>query len=208
MATARELPIEDFNANPTITINAALTPSPQACMVSGSGQMSVTFSNSSGQAIQISFVPPAIPGDPVLFSGMSSFPNTQTVPAGTNASVNYYVTANGEISGPWCIQVNDGPMIVQLTTVGGVIDYTPSTVAVPQTSVMADGTLVIVGSNSGNNYPISWASNNDPFTPALDSSDGTSHASNPGTAGNSYAYTAGPAPIDQPGGGTVIIRSA
>jgi hypothetical protein len=208
MATAREFPIEDFNANPTITINTDLTPTPQACMVAGDVQMSVTFSNSSGQAIQVSFVPPAIPGAPVLFSTISSFPNTQTIPVGTNASVNYYVTADGEISGPWCIQINDGPMIVELTTVNNEIVYTPATVAVPETSVMADGTLAIVGAISGNNYPISWNNNDDPFTPAINSSGSGSHASNPGTAGNSYTYTAGPSPNDQPGGGTVIIRSA
>jgi hypothetical protein len=208
MATARELPIEDFNANPAITIGTNLIPSPQACMVLGDGQMSVTFSNTSGQSIQINFVPPAIPGNPVLFSNISSFPNTQTIPAGTNASVNYTITANGETSDPYCIQINDGPMIVQLSVVNSVVTCTPGTVAVPQTSVMADGTLAIVPAISAYSYPISWFNNNDPFTPALDSSDGESHASNPGTAGNSYTYTAGDPVENTPGNGTVIIRSA
>ncbi|MFY9906942.1 MAG: hypothetical protein WBX02_04130 [Terriglobales bacterium] len=207
MATARELPIEDFNANPTITIDATLIPSPQACMVAGANEMSVTFSNTSGQSIQISFVPPAVQGGPVLFSNISSFPNTQTIPAGTNASVNYTLTVNGVVSEPYCIQINDGPMIVQLATVNNVITYTPPTVAVPETSVMADGTLAILGAISGNSYPISWTNNDDPFTPAITSSGSASHASNPGTAGNTYTYTAGPPPDDQPGGGTVIIRS-
>ena len=205
MATARELPIEDFNANPTITIGADLTPSPQACLVSGDSQMSVTFSNASGEAIQVNFVPPAIPGGPVLFSNITSFPNTQSVQAGTDASVNYYVTANGEISGPWCIQVNNGPMKVQLTLVNNVMTYTPATVAVPQSNLVADGTLAIFSALNG--FPISWLNNLDPFTPAINVSDGSSHASNPGTAGNTYSYTAGPSPDDSPGGGKVIITS-
>lgn len=74
MATARELPMEDFNANPTITIGVGLTPSPQACMVSGSGPMSVTFSNTSGQSIQINFVPPAIPGIRFCSATFPAFP--------------------------------------------------------------------------------------------------------------------------------------
>jgi hypothetical protein len=205
MATARELPIEDFNANPTITIGAGLTPSPQACMVSGSDQMSVTFSNASGEAIEINFVPPANPAGPVLFSSITSFPNTQTIPAGTNASVNYYVTANGEISGPWCIQINDGPMIVVLTWANNAMTYTPATVAVPETGVAGDGTLAIFPALNG--FPIAWANNIDPFTPAINQSDGAPHASNPGTAGNTYGYSAGPSPKDQPGGGKVIITS-
>jgi len=205
MATARELPMEDYNANPTITIGVDLSPSPQACMVSGSGQMSVTFSNASGQTIEISFVPPAIPGNPVLFTAVSSFPNTQTVPAGTNASVNYYVTANGEISGPWCIQINDGPMIVQLTLVNKVMTYTPATVAVPESNLVGDGTLAIFPALNG--FPISWLNKLDPFTPAINVSDGASHASNPGTAGNTYSYAAGPSTVDSPGGGKVIITS-
>jgi hypothetical protein len=205
MATARELPMEDYNANPTITIDAGLAPSPQACMVSGSGQMSVTFANASGQAIQINFVPPAIPGNPVLFSSITSFPNTQTVPAGTNASVNYYVTANGEISGPWCIQINDGPMIVMLALVNGEMTYAPATVAVPQSGVAGDGTLAIFPALNG--FPIHWVNSLDPFTPAITVSDGAPHASNPGTAGNTYSYTGGSSPADQPGGGKVIITS-
>lgn len=205
MATARELPMEDYNANPTITIGADLTPSPQACMVSGSGQMSVTFANASGQAIEINFVPPAIPGNPVLFSSITSFPDTQDIPARTNASVNYYVTANGEISGPWCIQINDGPMIVMLTLVNSAMVYTPATVAVPETGAAGDGTLAIFPALNG--FPIAWLNNNDPFTPPINQSDGASHASNPGTAGNTYSYTAGHSPNDQPGGGKVIITS-
>jgi hypothetical protein len=99
-------------------------------------------------------------------------------------------------------------MIVQLSVVNSVVTCTPGTVAVPQTSVMADGTLAIVPAISAYSYPISWFNNNDPFTPALDSSDGESHASNPGTAGNSYTYTAGDPVENTPGNGTVIIRSA
>ncbi len=205
MATARELPMEDFNANPTITIGVGLTPSPQACMVSGSGPMSVTFSNTSGQSIQINFVPPAIPGNPVLFSNISSFPDTQTIPAGTNASVNYTITANGKTSDPYCIQINDGPMIVQLALVNGEMTCTPATVAVPETSVAADGTLAIFPALNG--FPIHWVNNLDPFTPAITVSDGLSHASNPGTVGNTYSYTAGSSPKAQPGGGKVIITS-
>jgi hypothetical protein len=205
MATARELPMEDFNANPTITIGVGLTPSPQACMVSGGGQMSVTFANASGQAIQISFVPPAIPGAPVLFSGITSFPNTQTIPSGTNASVNYYVTANGNVSGPWCIQINDGPMIVQLALVNNVMTYTPETVAVPESNLTTDGTLAIFPALNG--FPIQWLNNLDPFTPKITVSDGAAHASNPGTAGNTYSYTGVPSPKANPGGGKVIITS-
>ena len=58
-----------------------------------------------------------------------------------------------------------------------------------------------------NGFPIRWINNLDPFTPAITVSDGASHASNPGTAGNTYSYTGGPSPDNNPGGGKVIITS-
>ncbi len=209
MATAR-VPMEELNANPTIVINPGFVPSPEACMVSGTGQMSVTFTNNSGGTMQINFVPPARSQDPILFTNITTFPNTQYVAAGTNASVNYTITANGVTSDPYCIQINDGPMYVQLSMSNNQVVCTPVTVAVPETTTQTDGTLAISPAISTDSYPITWDNGNDPFNPEIKKSDGQPHASNPGTAGNSYGYTAGPPSIRVTGGGggTVIIRSA
>jgi hypothetical protein len=213
MATARVIP-PGVASNPsqTITIDGTLVPSPQGCIVSApvGQQIAVTFNNTSGSPISITFTPQGV------FADIPSFTGTQTryAQGGTNTTVNYVI--NGVIAEPYAIQIGSGPMVITLSqTNTGTTQYSPNPVAVPLGDATQSGTVKIVSAAPGGaGYNLTWKNNNDPFLPPINSSDATPHPVAPGALAASYDYSAGMTSpqgknvrtLGGGGGGTVKIR--
>jgi len=194
---ARVIP---FSAQP-ITIDSSFVPSPAGCFNQG---QDVTFTNSSGATIDIKFAPNPI--SPTVFTpditGLSpTAPNNTATrtPQVTNGSVNYYVWSGGvQKSGPYAIQVNAGPMFVQITN----SIATPEVVAIPHTAV-GGGTLQM--NTTDVPYDIGPPSFSNMFNKPLTKADNTSHT-NIGSVGSfDYTITAS-APGGVIGGGKVVVN--
>jgi hypothetical protein len=197
MATARVIPpiTEDVPAK-LISISATHVPSPGACIIAN-GQ-SVTFANSSVNAVGVFFEPDAF--GVAVFNNITVPGNSSTTvsPLVNNRTVNY--NTDGSTTYPYAIQVGNGPLYVKVT--GGYT--TPDPAVVP-----FGGTIEIISTD--NNYTINWnTTNGNPFP-------GLTHiytASNPLTRAYSenlpvadYAYTITQGITLGSGGGTVKIKS-
>ncbi len=211
MAAAPNLPLSD-SITWDITIDDTYTPSRQGIVVSPGDQ--INFENQSGVDIIIEFqtngtgqqVYPAMSLE-VGNGGSSSF----TVP-NADCAGNYYiynddVTPPALLSGPFVIQVGAGPMFV---TVAGTFNnptYNPSTVAVPLGTSLPPGAGNLQMNATSATFGITWQNNNDPFTPAINSTDGTPHAVASLSALATYTYYGGPLANDNPAGGKIIIQN-
>jgi hypothetical protein len=148
MATAR-VPLTNFSNGP-ITINNGLVPNPQGYFLAAGG--SITFTNTSGGTIDITFSPSGVFNN---FSLNNNASHTQSAQV-QNGGVSYYV--NGNLLQPYAIQVGTGPMVVQITTVNNVVTYNPAYSAIP-----VSGALEMNGDLA---YSVLW-SGTDPFNPPL-----------------------------------------
>ena len=185
-----------------------ITAYPRALIIQGSGQQNITFTNNSTSTVNITFQPnPVYPASVVLNNIANLAPNgtnTQT-PQVANGSVNYYVTVGRTQYGPYAIQVGSGPLYVQISydSISGTVVSVPETAVVP-----VGGTLEMDSTDF--TYGVSW-SNEDPFTPALNSV-------GVGTTNNSPVQLTAPEgtyPANfsmpgntGPGGGRVIIQNS
>src|SRR6266478_1112532 len=151
MATARVFTAPDQSIN----INQQGQANPSAVQISH--DQNVKFSNHSGSTISIVFAQTAI-------SHKRVFNDIDDLPTGTNHSegplvsgitVNYNVIMNGEIEGPFAIEVGTGPLEISVT--GGA--PTPLNGAIPPNGE-------IQFNSTDDQYPIAWP-HGDPFTPAL-----------------------------------------
>jgi|HubBroStandDraft_6_1064221.scaffolds.fasta_scaffold594401_1 hypothetical protein len=211
MAAAPNLPMSDA-ITWSLNIGTNYIPSRQGIVVSQGDQ--ITFENNSGADIVITFQTNGS-GQPV-YAPMSvtiiddtSF--SFTAPS-YNAAANYSIyEANQQppvlLSGPFAIQVGSGPLFV---TIGGSVNnptYAPPTVAVPLGTSLPPGPGMLQMNSAASSFGINWASNNDPFTPAISATGGTAHAVSSVASTATYTYTAGPSPNDNPAGGKVIIQN-
>jgi hypothetical protein len=211
MAAAPNLPMSDA-ITWTLNIGANYTPSRQGIVVSQGDQ--VTFENNSGGDIVVTFQTNGN-GQPVYA------PMNLTVLDDTSASFtapNYNCAANYSIyganqqpplllSGPFAIQVGTGPMFV---TIGGSPTnptYAPPTVAVPIGTSLPPGAGRLQMNATSASFGITWDGNNDPFTPAITTTDGQPHSVSTVASSANYNYTAGPSPNDNPVGGRVVIQN-
>lgn len=217
MATQRVFPIEEnFDVAQNITIDSSLKATPRACIIPSS--QPVTFTNNSGMPISITFTPnPITPSQkmfndiPTLPSGPApSSPQTPNAPNG-NGSVNYTISGGGNSTGPFGIQVGNGPLQVLFTLSGSDIICSPTIAAVPpyNTVLGIAGTIEMVPDDASNNYSVGWPGG-DPFTPAITTPDSQSHANRATTPVNDYNYSVTSPKggiVNASGGGTVRIKS-
>jgi len=186
MAAAPNLPLSAAETW-DITIDSTYTPSRQGIIVNQGDQ--INFENESGVDIIIEF---------------------QTAP-NANCAGNYYiynsdVTPPAQLSGPFAIQVGTGAMIVTVSGSFTSPNYSPETVAVPLGATLArSGNLQLDTSSAV--FAISWLKSDDPFTPPITQTDGSSHTVTPGSDLTTYTYYGGPNPNENPAGGKVIVQS-
>jgi hypothetical protein len=215
MATQRVFPIEEnaFAAQ-NITIDSSLKANPTACIIPGT--QPVTFTNSSGMPISITFTPNPVNPSQTLFNDIPNLPSgpapsSPQSPTVQNGSVNFTITGGGNSNGPFGIQVGNGPLQVLISLSGSNIVCTPKTVAVPPYNNVLGiaGTIEMVPDNVNNNYSIGWPGA-DPFTPALTTPDSQPHSDRATTPVGDYNYTVSSpkGPItNASGGGTVRVKS-
>jgi plastocyanin len=183
MAAARVFPMGE--AVQTITINSSFVASPQA-IIYGLGT-TVEFINNSGVAINITFV--ANPPGPTLFSNITNLANgasSSQGPINVSGSANYYVNVGATNYGPYAIQVGNGSLWVQVTSLD--VDW-EGVSGDPLSPVLQN---VYKGMSSN-----------------------VMHTAKPGATG-SFTYTVATQPPSKPrlsgvpgsGGGTVKIQSA
>ena len=211
MAAARVFPMGETVQ--TITINSSFVASPQA-IIYGLGT-TVEFTNNSGVAININFVPN--PPGPTLFTNIANLANgasSSQGPINVTGSANYHVNAASTNYGPYAIQVGNGSLWVQVTGLNGVGQCVPAVAVIP-----VEGGLQM---NSADvTYDVDWEGlSGDPFSPTLENvykgmSSNVMHTAKPGATG-SFTYTVATQPPSKPrlsgvpgsGGGTVKIQSA
>jgi hypothetical protein len=211
MATQRVIPPEVENA-PAQTINiTASGASPKACIIQGSQQQAVTFTNNSGSSITITFEENPICEQ--IFTDVENLsptaPNnsaTQT-PLIADGTVNYNVTIGGTTSELYAIQVGVGPMYIEIATANAGIITNPSPVVVP-----VGGNLEMISTDF--DYTVKW-SPLDPFSPAIGevyvgAGNNTPSQDNQSNIVQDYTYTLTKAPVGTTGsgGGTVKIKSS
>ena len=210
MAAAPNLPLSE-SITWDITIDDTYTPSRQGIVVSQGDQ--INFENESGVDIIIAFQTNGN-GQAVYPAMNLSVPNNGSngfAAPNANCAANYYiynsdVTPPALLSGPFAIQVGTGPMFV---TVGGSVTnptYNPETVAVPLGTSLPPGTGNLQMNTATTTFGITWKNNNDPFTPPITQTDGSAHGVAQTSALSTYTYYAGPSPVQNPAGGTVIVR--
>jgi len=165
MSAARHIPITAAVTH-DVTIDATYTPSPKY-VVAGYGDTIWFRNNSSIQLVVQCGVNP--PGGSVQVGGNLTVPTTPIgasfVAPNSDGATNYYIYQSGNptpLSGPWAIQVGNGPIYV--TVNGGLT--APDPVAVPPGG-NPGGKLEIYATDN-NNYTIAWPGG-DPFTPAVGS---------------------------------------
>jgi hypothetical protein len=194
---ARVIPFEDTDTVLNISITAT-DATPEGYILSTT-QNSVSFTNNSGASISIAFSPNGI------FADINNLPAGQTSapqPAPANTSVNYKVTVGPAVIGPYAIQMGTGYMQVVVSTIGEEITCAPEEVAIP-----VGGNLMLTPAASIDGYPVTW-NTVDPFTQPITTVDNASHADNPLDGSGEFTYEVGePGPTQNPGGGTVIVRS-
>jgi len=210
MAAAPNLPLSAAETW-DITIDSTYTPSRQGIIVNQGDQ--INFENESGVDIIIEFqtngsgqqvYPPM--NLPVSNGGSNGF----TAP-NANCAGNYYiynsdVTPPAQLSGPFAIQVGTGAMIVTVSGSFTSPNYSPETVAVLLGASLAlSGNLQLYTSSAV--FAISWLKSDDPFTPPITQTDGSSHTVTPGSDLTTYTYYGGPNPNENPAGGKVIVQS-
>lgn len=211
MATQRVIPpeIEDVPAK-TINITASGA-SPKACIILGSQQQAVTFTNNSGSPITITFEENPICEQ--IFTDVENLsptaPNnsvTQT-PLIPNGTVNYNVTIGGTTSELCAIQVGVGPMYVEVASTNAGIITNPSPVVLP-----VGGYLEMISTDY--EYTVKWTPL-DPFSPAITevyvgAGNSTPSQENESNTVQDYTYTLTKAPIGTTGsgGGTVKVKSS
>ena len=211
MAAARVFPMGE--AVQTITINSSFVASPQA-IIYGLGT-TVEFINNSGVAINITFV--ANPPGPTLFSNITNLANgasSSQGPINVSGSANYYVNVGATNYGPYAIQVGNGSLWVQVTSLDGVGQCVPAVAVIPvQGGLQMNSTDVT--------YDVDCEGvSGDPLSPVLQNvykgmSSNVMHTAKPGATG-SFTYTVATQPPSKPrlsgvpgsGGGTVKIQSA
>jgi hypothetical protein len=209
MAAARVFPMGETVQ--TITINSSFVASPQA-IIYGLGT-TVEFTNNSGVAININFVPN--PPGSTLFTNIANLANgasSSQGPINVTGSANYYVNAGGTNYGPYAIQVGNGSLWVQVTGVDGVGQCVPAVAVIP-----VEGGLQM---NSADvTYDVVWKGvSGDPFSPILQNvykgmSSNVMHTAEPDASGT-YTYTVAtqtpskPTAVPGSGGGTVKIQSS
>jgi hypothetical protein len=220
MATQRIIPIEEENvaAQPiAITSSGGVyAASPVACIILGSRQQGVSFSNTSGSTVAITFVPNPVNNNLKVFNDIPSLPSTGAptyqTPQVDNGSVNYNIVVGGQSYGPFAIQVGNGPLQVFISMSGTTITCTPPTVAVPayNNALGIPGTLEMIPDNVNNGYAIAWPGGSDPFHPPLTWPDSAPHGDTNATPVGNYNYTVNtPNPKEGGGGGgTVRIKSS
>jgi hypothetical protein len=216
MAAAPNLPLSE-SITWDITIDDTYTPSRQGIVVSQGDQ--INFENESGVDIIIEFQPNVLNGQnqtpvypPMSLSVSNGGSNSFTAP-NANCAANYYiynadVTPPAQLSGPFVIQVGTGTMYV---TVAGTVTnptYSPQTVAVPLgTSLPPGAGKLQMNPGPSSSFGITWLNNNDPCTPPITQTDGTPHGVAQTSALATYTYYVGPAPVENPAGGRVIVQS-
>lgn len=213
---ARDIPPKAFTVPAqNISITAGPAASPQACIIQGSFQQSVTFTNNCGQTIDIKFATnPVNPTQKVFNDILGLSPtapnNSVTVaPLVANGSVNYKVYFGGTGYQPYAIQVGAGPMQIQVKydSASGKGQCNPDPVVVP-----VGGTLEMKSADYA--YNVNWPGmQGGPFTPHITSIGmlGSAQGTGPATAGD-YTYTvtrvAAAGDIIIGGGGTVRIKGS
>src|ERR1700691_6119427 len=128
MAAARVFPMGEEVQ--TISINSSFVASPQA-IIYGIGT-TVEFTNNSGVAININFVPN--PPGYTLFTNVANLANgasNSQGPINTQGAANYYVNAGGTNYGPYAIQVGNGSLWIQVTDVNSVGQGVPGAAVIP-----------------------------------------------------------------------------
>ena len=201
---ARVIPFEDSATAQNISITATGA-TPGGCILTAV-QDTVTFTNSSGYSIDITFNPTGIFNNVSNLSPTSGS-NVNTQPAPVNASVNYYVTVYEPgvtvTNGPYAIQQGTGAMVVTVSGSGTNITCAPDPVAIP-----VGGNLKMSPAISTSQYTVGWT-NGDPFTTPITTVDNTSHTDDPQDGPGDYSYK-----IPKPsvtagtgnGGGTVKVK--
>src|SRR6266478_2754987 len=151
MATAR---VFTAPAQP-ININQQGQANPGGVQISN--DQSVKFSNNSGSTISITFAPTAISNETVFndINNLASGANSTEAPLVSDITVNYSVTMNGQIAGPFAIEVGTGPLEISVTSGAP----TPLNGAIPPNGEIQFNSTDV-------QYPIAWP-DGDPFTPAL-----------------------------------------
>lgn len=219
MATQRVIPIEEENIPAQSIVitysNGVYSASPVGCIIQGSGQQGVSFSNTSGQTVAINFVQDPVNPNQKVFNDIPSLPGTglpsPQMPQVSNGSANYNIVVGDVTYGPFAIQVGSGPLNVLISMGSGQsINVTPPTFVVPAYNnvLQIAGTVNVVADNVNNDYSIGWPGGVDPFNPCLTAPDTGVHGDTNTTVVKSYQFTvSSPTPKQGGnGGGTVKIQ--
>jgi hypothetical protein len=208
MATQRVIPIEeDSYPAQVITIGSNYKPTPttlEGCIIAGSGQQSVTFTNNSGATIDIHFGTNPVLG--TVFTdiiGLANGTSSTQTPLVANGTANYHIKEGATVdNGPYAIQVGSGPMYIQFSDSSTAVITNPSPVAIPY-----GGKLEMVPAVAGDCYTVTWTGV-DPFNPPITSADSTIHTEDISAVAD-YSYTvkyAGIPGSTGSGGGTVKVK--
>jgi hypothetical protein len=201
MATARVLTTPDQPIN----INRQGQANPSGVQIAN--DQSVKFSNNSGSPISITFSATAISNKTVFndINNLASGANYSEAPLVAGITVNYNISLNNQIYGPFAIEVGTGPLEISVTATSP----TPTIGAIPP-----NGEIQFTATDD--QCAITWLEG-DPFTPALNNVY-VGQANNRvgvenGNSGKDFGYTlapsagAGQAAKMRPlgGGGTIKV---
>src|SRR5271157_2649207 len=209
MAAAPNLPIPETATTHTINIGSTppFTPSPQGIVV-GYGD-TVNFANNSGSDVTIQFAanPPGVavypPMSLLVPNGNPHGPVGFQVPNVDSAANYTIVPAGGQPNtGPFVIQVGEGPMYVIASVSGSSLNFAPSPVAVPVGVTVSE--VGVLSMRSPDVYPLYWTPSN-PFNPGITRT-GQTQPVKVGATAEQYGYSNTPPGGGIAGGGTVIIR--
>ena len=180
MATARVLTTPDQLVN----INRQGQASPAGVQIADN--QSVQFSNNSGSPISITFSATAISNQTVFndINNLASGANYTEAPLVGGITVNYNVSMNNQVYGPFAIEVGTGPLEISVTAA----TPTPLVGAIPPNGE-------IQFSATDQKCTITWQ-DSDPFTPALNEVY-VGQANNPvgaenGNTAKDFGYTLAP----------------
>jgi hypothetical protein len=180
MATARVLTTPDQLVN----INRQGQASPAGVQIAN-GQ-SVQFNNNSGSPISITFSATAISNQTVFndINNLASGASYTEAPLVANITVNYNVSMNNDVYGPFAIEVGTGQLEISVTAA----TPTPRIGAIPPNGE-------IQFNATDHQCTITWQ-NSDPFTPALNDvyvgqANNQVGAEN-GNSGKNFNYTLAP----------------